>query len=439
MSGAKKALEESLQIYRKLAEKNPDVYRPYVATTLNNLGNLLQANNEMSGAKKALEESLQIYRKLADKNPDVYLPYVATILNNLGRLLYFTKEMIGAKKAYTEALQNYRKLADKNPDVYLPYVAGTLNNLGVLLRDNNEMSGAKKAYEEALPIYRKLAEKNPDVYLSDVAMTLNNLGILLQDNNEMSGAKKAYKEALQIYRKLADKNPRVYSLDVAMTDINIGLLYEQLLKTTGDVTLKTAGIELMQDAVQRLSIFPETHPKVQQYRPYIEHLTKFFQDFDEAAFQLQQQFERFTVLNTKNETENDPHQKVLRQEEILGILFEIEKTMPGNEELKKMIAGNYGSLAWYQLFDKQYSAAETSARTGLEKDPKEEWINTNLVLALLFQSKWEYSKQLYERLKDKQYGKGTYKDTFLEDLDAMEKEGITHPDVAKARALLGKK
>jgi len=439
MSGAKKALEESLQIYRKLADKNPDVYLPYVATILNNLGRLLYFTKEMIGAKKAYTEALQNYRKLADKNPDVYLPYVAGTLNNLGVLLRDNNEMSGAKKAYEEALPIYRKLAEKNPDVYLSDVAMTLNNLGILLQDNNEMSGAKKAYEEALQIRRKLADKNPDVYLPDLALTLNNLGALLYATNEMIDAKKAYKEALQIYRKLADKNPRVYSLDVAMTDINIGLLYEQLLKTTGDVTLKTAGIELMQDAVQRLSIFPETHPKVQQYRPYIEHLTKFFQDFDEAAFQLQQQFERFTVLNTKNETENDPHQKVLRQEEILGILFEIEKTMPGNEELKKMIAGNYGSLAWYQLFDKQYSAAETSARTGLEKDPKEEWINTNLVLALLFQSKWEYSKQLYERLKDKQYGKGTYKDTFLEDLDAMEKEGITHPDVAKARALLGKK
>jgi len=354
-------------------------------------------------------------------------------------LLKDNNEMIGAKKACEEALQIRRKLADKNPDVYLSDVAETLNNLVNLLKVNNEMIGAKKACKEALQIYRKLADKNPDVYRPDVASTLNNLGLLLKDNNEMSGAKKAYEEALQIRRKLAEKNPRVYSLDVAETDINIGLFYEQLLKTTGDLTLKTAGIELMQDAVQRLSIFPETHPKVQQHRPYIERLTKFFQDFDEGAFQLQQQLEPINVLNAKNEKEKDPHQKVLRQEEILGILFEIEKTMPGNEELKKMIAGNYGSLAWYQLFDKQYSAAETSARTGLEKDPKEEWINTNLVLALLFQSKWEYSKQLYERLKDKQYGKGTYKDTFLEDLDAMEKEGITHPDVAKARALLGKK
>ena len=34
------------------------------------------------------------------------------------------------------------------------------------------------------------------------------------------------------------------------------------------------------------------------------------------------------------------------------------------------------------------------------------------------------------------YGEGTYKNIFLEDLTALEKEGIMHPDVAKIRALL---
>ena len=113
--------------------------------------------------------------------------------------------------------------------------------------------------------------------------------------------------------------------------------------------------------------------------------------------------------------------------------------MPGNKEVANLIAAQYGSLAWYQLFVRQFAAAEQAARAGLAKDPGEEWINTNLVLALLYQGKWEAAKQVYETLKDQPYGNSTYRTTFLEDLDTLEKEGITHPDVAKARKLLGKK
>ncbi|WP_340203645.1 tetratricopeptide repeat protein [Ascidiimonas sp. W6] len=276
MGAAQQAYEASLQLYRKLAEKNPDVYLPYVATSLNNLGNLLSANNEMGAAQQAYEESLQLYRKLAEKNPDVYLPEVANTLNNLGNLLSDNNEMGAAQQAYEESLQLRRKLAEKNPDVYLPYVATSLNSLGILLSDNNEMVAAQQAYEESLQLRRKLAEKNPDVYLPDVAMTLNNLGNLLSDNNEMGAAQQAYEESLQLYMKLAEKNPRLYNLDVAMTAINIGLFYEQMVKSTGNMSLKAAGLELMRDAEQRVAIFPETHPQVQNYRLYIKRLTQFF-------------------------------------------------------------------------------------------------------------------------------------------------------------------
>jgi hypothetical protein len=66
----------------------------------------------------------------------------------------------------------------------------------------------------------------------------------------------------------------------------------------------------------------------------------------------------------------------------------------------------------------------------------QEWINTNLALVLLYQGKYEEAKIIYLQLKDKPYGDATYGTTFLEDLEVLEKEGITHPDVAKIRKLL---
>ncbi|MFM9947754.1 MAG: tetratricopeptide repeat protein [Saprospiraceae bacterium] len=439
MIEAKKAFEEALHIISQLAAKNPSVYLPDVVPILINLGVLLSASKKMMDAKQAFEEALLISRRLAAENPDVYEPHVAMALNNLGALLDANNEIVGAKQAYEEALQIRRQLAGKNPDAYLPHVANTLNNLGVLLLyAYKEVVGAQKAYEEALEIYRQLATKNPHAYLPGLASTLNNLGILLKNKDEMIEAKQAYEEALQIRRQLAAQNPQAYNLEVVMMDINIGLFYKQLLKTTGDMSLKKAGLDLMQDANRRLSMFLETHPLVQQYRPNIQQLIDFFQAFDKTASPLSQKLNRVDELEKLNNEEKDPRQMILRQKEIISMLLEVESIVPpGKEQVtNKLIASRYGFLAWYQLFDQQFAAAEQSALTGIKKDPGEEWIHANLAIALLYQGKWVEARQIYTALKDKPYGEGTYKDTFLKGLEALKEAGIVHPDIAKARQFL---
>jgi tetratricopeptide (TPR) repeat protein len=59
------AYEEALEIYRTLVEANPAAYRPGVATTLNNLGNLHREEHRYAEARQAYEEALRIYEELA--------------------------------------------------------------------------------------------------------------------------------------------------------------------------------------------------------------------------------------------------------------------------------------------------------------------------------------------------------------------------------------
>jgi Ca-activated chloride channel homolog len=213
-----------LEIRRSLAKKNPDVYLPDVAKTLNKLGNLSSNENRKAEARQQYEEALEIRRSLAKKNPDVYLSEVAATLNNLGALSSGENRKAEARKQYEEALEIGRSMAKKNPDVYLPYVASMLNNLGVLDRDENRNAEARQLYEEALEIRRLLAKKNPDVYLPYVANTLNSLGVLDRDENRNAEARQQYEEALEIRRSLAKKNPDVYLPHVATTLNNLGVL-----------------------------------------------------------------------------------------------------------------------------------------------------------------------------------------------------------------------
>ncbi|MEL6943231.1 MAG: tetratricopeptide repeat protein, partial [Bacteroidota bacterium] len=109
---------------------------------------------------------------------------------------------------------------------------------------------------------------------------------------------------------------------------------------------------------------------------------------------------------------------------------------PNNQQITDYTANQYGSLAWFYLFTKQFKAAETSAEKALDLSKETEWVNTNLALALLYQGKYKEAEAIYLRLKDKEYGEATYRETFLKDLEELEAAGVTHKDVKKVRRLL---
>ena len=65
----RKEFAEALQTYRELAQKNPETYRPYVATTLNNLGDLDRDQGRMEEARKEFAGGVRNLRKLRSKKP----------------------------------------------------------------------------------------------------------------------------------------------------------------------------------------------------------------------------------------------------------------------------------------------------------------------------------------------------------------------------------
>jgi tetratricopeptide (TPR) repeat protein len=109
---------------------------------------------------------------------------------------------------------------------------------------------------------------------------------------------------------------------------------------------------------------------------------------------------------------------------------------PQNGSLTTLIAKAYGDLAWHHLLDQDFPAAEAAARKGFQLAPEEAWIQARLATALLFQGKWDEARETCLRLKNQPQGNATPAKAFLKDLDALEKAGITHPDVPKARQLL---
>ena len=205
--------QEALTIHRELAQTNPAVYRPAVATTLNNLGNLVAADSDRRKEAEAYyQEALTISRELAQTNPAVYRPDVARTLNNLGILVAADSDRRKEAEAYyQEALTISRELAQTNPAVYRHAVAMTLNSLGYLIaHDNSRFDQAEALLQESLRIARNYSENNPTIFISLAPQILDSLGFAYINNQRPTEALPYLQEAIELFTELAEQAPSVY-------------------------------------------------------------------------------------------------------------------------------------------------------------------------------------------------------------------------------------
>jgi tetratricopeptide (TPR) repeat protein len=78
--------EGALEIYRQLAQQDPDEYLPYAAKTLCNLGFLEGNLNRIEESRAHYTEALNILRKLSQGDPSKYAGAVATVEASLEEL-----------------------------------------------------------------------------------------------------------------------------------------------------------------------------------------------------------------------------------------------------------------------------------------------------------------------------------------------------------------
>ncbi|HLM00752.1 MAG TPA: tetratricopeptide repeat protein, partial [Pyrinomonadaceae bacterium] len=223
---ALKEYGEALPIYRSLAAAAPKTYQRYVAAALNNLALLHQRQNEFAIAGDEYAEALGIYRELYAADPYIYLPSLSGALTNLANLHLARENYDAALREYEEAVGFYRSLAVVDPEAFQPYVAMTLNNLAVLHQNRERFAEAARAFEETLEIQRALAAAHPEAYLPYVAGTLNNMATLYHKQGKAAEALPKYEETLKIRRALHARTPEAYAPDLAMTLMNLAMFHQ---------------------------------------------------------------------------------------------------------------------------------------------------------------------------------------------------------------------
>ena len=116
--------------------------------TQNNLGCLYYNIRRYEDSEKMYLSAMEIYRRLAAANPQVYEPDLATTQYNLGCLYYNIQRYEDSEKMYLSAMEIRRRLAAANPQVYEPGLVRACNNLSFLFLAQGNFEEAERYARE---------------------------------------------------------------------------------------------------------------------------------------------------------------------------------------------------------------------------------------------------------------------------------------------------
>lgn len=209
-------------------EKTLGPEHPTTATSLSNLGRVLDLQGKYAEAERVYRRALEIReRVLGADHPDV-----ATSLNNLAKVLQElgkdqqlsvsearARARSGARIGVaTEIESMYRRalaIQDKALGRQHPSTALTLNNLGALLALRGDFAQAEEMQRAALATMEKVfGEQHPDT-----AAVLTALSLALDRQGKVAEAEASFRRAVEISRRTA--NPRNLLINAAQLGFSL--------------------------------------------------------------------------------------------------------------------------------------------------------------------------------------------------------------------------
>ena len=195
---AQAEFQAALDLQRKLIDQFPDkpIYRHDLATTYNNMGNLLKDRGQGEEARISYVAAYDLLTKLVKQFPadPEYRFRLAGTRFNLGNLLVDLGDREAARAEFQSVMEMQRKLVAEHPTAanFQQALANTFNNLGGLARDRGEDS--TEDYLAARNLFKKLAEACPDKleYQRDLAGIYNSLGTQFLDLEKLEEAREQY-------------------------------------------------------------------------------------------------------------------------------------------------------------------------------------------------------------------------------------------------------
>ena len=224
---AEKNYHEALRICKSLEERFPKMYAQNIADTFTNLGALFQ-HYDLDKALCQFRQVIEIYRPLADSNPNIFKCKLADAYINMGVAHGKKGDFDSALREYTSAMEIYQDLAKNEPDQeWVDFriaslhviLGGSYLSRGVICCHSADFGNAKAEYRQALEEYQRLADK----YQLDVEITDAHygFGVSCFYLGEWPMALKETQQALEEYQK----NPEKFEAQIALSHYYLGSIH----------------------------------------------------------------------------------------------------------------------------------------------------------------------------------------------------------------------
>jgi tetratricopeptide (TPR) repeat protein len=158
--------------------------------------------------------------------------------------------------------------------------------------------------------------------------------------------------------------------------------------------------------------------------PIAADLPVLFERFDESRRSLAE-------VSAKKE---DWDKKLSEERQKLTTL--LANTSPLTPERREELCGAYLGVSWYQLHVKDFAGALTSTEAGLKLDPNYIPLETNRAHALVFLGRLVEADAIYRQYIGKMAQGKPWEDVIIEDLDTLEKDGVSHAHFARVREIV---
>ncbi|MHA3788280.1 tetratricopeptide repeat protein [Flavobacterium hauense] len=217
---------ESLDIYKKLAAKNPAVYESPYADLKIRLADYY--NNKMGKKDEALavlNEADDVYRKLYNRDSVAYGGQYAYLKTRLANLEAIRQHHEKALQLYNEAVSIILWLSKENPEFYQESLAVNYHIRAIQLYNMGQVDKAREDFESSLAILDSIKEKSASLSATRIyAQTY--YGVLLQNVGEAEDALLQFTSAKNKLELLVIDGNQKHIPDLATVYYNIATVYE---------------------------------------------------------------------------------------------------------------------------------------------------------------------------------------------------------------------
>ncbi|HVF96572.1 MAG TPA: hypothetical protein VM871_04595 [Flavisolibacter sp.] len=166
----------------------------------------------------------------------------------------------------------------------------------------------------------------------------------------------------------------------------------------------------------------------------------FFKQIDSGKLQTLEKFmaERTAFeANSRYSNQVDTFAQINHLQDTIRTKEAALKKASADTVLKHELSLDCWDLSWLLLFTEQYDSVILYAKRGLELNPMNDGIHTNLALAFLFKGDYAEAEAIYRKYKNRSFSNDRnrhFNDSFLQDFDDLERAGkisLSKPELYK--------